>query len=67
MKRQLLFASLCSLSLLLSGCMVGPKYVTPTVATGSGVQGTTASILRRLGAGTARRSDGARQVVGDFR
>jgi NodT family efflux transporter outer membrane factor (OMF) lipoprotein len=33
MKRQLFFASLCSLSLLLSGCMVGPKYVKPTVAT----------------------------------
>ncbi|MGD0912315.1 MAG: efflux transporter outer membrane subunit [Terracidiphilus sp.] len=33
MKRQLLYASACSLSLLLSGCMVGPKYVKPTVAT----------------------------------
>jgi NodT family efflux transporter outer membrane factor (OMF) lipoprotein len=33
MKRPLVFASLCSLSLLLSGCMVGPKYVKPTVAT----------------------------------
>ena len=33
MKRQLVFASVCSLSLLLGGCMVGPKYVKPTVAT----------------------------------
>jgi hypothetical protein len=33
MKRRLVFASFCSLSLPLSGCMVGPKYVQPTVAT----------------------------------
>ena len=33
MKHQLVFASVCSLSLFLSGCMVGPKYVKPTVAT----------------------------------
>jgi len=33
MRRQLVFAFVCSFSLLLSGCMVGPKYVKPTVAT----------------------------------
>ena len=33
MKHQLVFASVCSFSLFLSGCMVGPKYVKPTVAT----------------------------------
>ena len=31
MRRPLSIASLCSLTLLLSGCMVGPKYVKPTV------------------------------------
>ena len=31
MKRHLAFATMCSISLLLSGCMVGPKYVKPTV------------------------------------
>lgn len=31
MRKQLSIASLCSLSLLLSGCMVGPKYVKPNV------------------------------------
>ena len=31
MKKHLRIGSLCSLSLLLSGCMVGPKYVKPTV------------------------------------
>jgi NodT family efflux transporter outer membrane factor (OMF) lipoprotein len=30
-KRHLTFATVCSLSLLVSGCMVGPKYVKPTV------------------------------------
>jgi NodT family efflux transporter outer membrane factor (OMF) lipoprotein len=30
-RRPLSIASLCSLTLLLSGCMVGPKYVKPTV------------------------------------
>ena len=31
MKQNHFFAALCLLSLLLSGCMVGPKYVKPTV------------------------------------
>jgi NodT family efflux transporter outer membrane factor (OMF) lipoprotein len=31
MKRHLAFATICSISLFLSGCMVGPKYVKPTV------------------------------------
>jgi NodT family efflux transporter outer membrane factor (OMF) lipoprotein len=30
-KRHLAFTGLCSVSLLLAGCMVGPKYVKPTV------------------------------------
>jgi NodT family efflux transporter outer membrane factor (OMF) lipoprotein len=33
MKREVTLASVCSLSLLFSGCMVGPKYVKPGVAT----------------------------------
>jgi outer membrane protein TolC len=33
MKQHLVIASVCSFSLFLSGCMVGPKYVKPTVAT----------------------------------
>lgn len=33
MKRHLALTSVCSFSLLLSGCMVGPKYVKPAVAT----------------------------------
>jgi NodT family efflux transporter outer membrane factor (OMF) lipoprotein len=31
MKRHLALATMCSISLLISGCMVGPKYVKPTV------------------------------------
>jgi NodT family efflux transporter outer membrane factor (OMF) lipoprotein len=31
MKRHLAYATMCSISLLISGCMVGPKYVKPTV------------------------------------
>jgi NodT family efflux transporter outer membrane factor (OMF) lipoprotein len=33
MKRQLALISVCFFGLLLSGCMVGPKYVKPSVAT----------------------------------
>jgi len=33
MKRLLVLTSVCSFSLLVNGCMVGPKYVKPTVAT----------------------------------
>jgi NodT family efflux transporter outer membrane factor (OMF) lipoprotein len=35
-KRHLAFVAVCSVSLLLSGCMVGPKYVKPTVPMASG-------------------------------
>ncbi|WP_158944941.1 efflux transporter outer membrane subunit [Granulicella sp. S190] len=33
MKRQVVFVFVCWFNLLFSGCMVGPKYVKPTIAT----------------------------------
>lgn len=47
MKQNHLFAALGLLSLLLSGCMVGPKYVKPTVPMAPWIQGTATRLLQR--------------------